>query len=1068
MPHYSRMRRLYASIALSTPMFFSANAFAQSAVEGAIGGTITDSAGAVIPQAQVSVVNNGTNQSFEQTTDTSGFFRFPHLQTGIYMVTVTAPGFAELKDDKVTVAVSRVTDFNKHLSVGSTSQTVSVSAAAPVLNTSSPDIGSEINATDINNLPINGRRWSNFALLTPGVTPSGGFGLLSFRGISGLLNNNTVDGADNNQAFFSEERGRTRLAYSTTEESVQEFQVQTSNYSAQYGRAAGGVINTVTKSGTNQFHGGAFWYYRDNDFGATNPFALQSVLQPGSSVPTQIHIKPKDKRHQFGGSLGGPLLHDKLFFFYAFDRQLHNFPGVSAPSPLFFGELDNIKNGNCVDPANKKNTVTYRTCLHNRGISDTQISAGVAYLNSLIGIVPRTGDQSISFPKLDWQINAANRASFSYNRMRWDSPAGIQTGAVSNRSIDGFGNDFAKIDTGIVRLDTQFSPKLSNEARYEYGRDFEYEFSQPPAPGEPTTGPGGLPPQIAIGNGGITFGTPNFLQRQAYPDEREQDVADNMTLVKGNQTLTFGIDYRHVNDLSNNLFGGFGQYSFNNLADWITDFTYNSGHCDGARDAGLGAFPCYNTFTQGFGQAAFVFNTNEYAGYVQDDWKALPSLTLNLGVRYEYEQLPKPQLPNPALPLTASFPNDGNNVGPRFGFAYDFGAAGKTVLRGGYGIYFGRIINSTIYNALSVTGAPGAQYSVPITPTTSNKGVFSRNATAPAYPGTFTGTVTTNRPQTVVQFASNAQNPLVQEAQLTLEHNVGWNTVLSAHYLLSLGQHLPNFVDQNIAPATSNVTYTVSGGRYDGRQFTVPLYTTRVNPNFAAVTSVLTNINSNYHALVLEANHRFEHNLQFLLNYTFSKALDYNQNTATFTDTNDQTDPFNINPDYGISSLNIPHRFVGSLVWQPTVTTGNRLTGLLANGWTVAPIVTLQSGAPYAWNISGSSGAGLPNTSSTSINGSGGTNYLPFVGRNSQKITRLENVDLRISRGLVFAEKYRVEALGEAFNLFNRENFNAVNTTAYNASGTTLTYQGAFGVPNSAGNGLYRERQLQLALKFSF
>src|SRR5206468_1528049 len=182
----------------------------------------------------------------------------------------------------------------------------------------------------IANLPTNTRRWSTFALSTPGAAPDGTFGLVSFRGISGLLNSNSVDGGDNTQAFFAEERGRTRLAYSLSADAVQEFQVTTSNYSAEYGRAAGGVVNAVTKSGTNQLRGSGFYFIRDNKWGATNPFQTQMQLVGG--VPTTVQLKPKDRRQQFGGTIGGPIRRDRAFFFFSYDQQKRKFPGVAAPN----------------------------------------------------------------------------------------------------------------------------------------------------------------------------------------------------------------------------------------------------------------------------------------------------------------------------------------------------------------------------------------------------------------------------------------------------------------------------------------------------------------------------------------------------------------------------------------------------------------------------------------------------------------------------------------------------------------------------------------------------------------
>src|SRR4030095_11055070 len=199
---------------------------------------------------------------------------------------------------------------------------------APVINTSQQDFSTNLNQTSINELPVNGRRWSNFAILTPGATPDGNFGLISFRGISGLLNNSTVDGGDNNQAFFSEERGRTRSAYSISQGAIREFQVNTSNFSAEYGRSAGGVINAITKSGSNEFHGSGFWYTRNNKWGARNPNSFINRLVNG--VSTRVALKHVDVRHQVGGTIGGPIVKDKAFFFFSYDEQRRNFPGVAV------------------------------------------------------------------------------------------------------------------------------------------------------------------------------------------------------------------------------------------------------------------------------------------------------------------------------------------------------------------------------------------------------------------------------------------------------------------------------------------------------------------------------------------------------------------------------------------------------------------------------------------------------------------------------------------------------------------------------------------------------------------
>src|SRR5215207_1178748 len=234
---------------------FSAVAMAQSTTTGSIGGVVSNPNKEVVPGASVTVRNIGTNKEDTASTDDSGRFKVANLQPGRYAVTVNSTGFSPMTQENVVVEVGRETSLEVALSVGPVTGTVDVSAEAPVINTTQQDFSTNINQTSINELPINGRRWSNFALLTPGAVPDGNFGLISFRGISGLLNNNTIDGGDNNQAFFAEERGRTRISYSVSQAAIREFQVNTSSYSAEYGRSAGGVVNAVTKSGSNELHG---------------------------------------------------------------------------------------------------------------------------------------------------------------------------------------------------------------------------------------------------------------------------------------------------------------------------------------------------------------------------------------------------------------------------------------------------------------------------------------------------------------------------------------------------------------------------------------------------------------------------------------------------------------------------------------------------------------------------------------------------------------------------------------------------------------------------------------------
>jgi hypothetical protein len=1083
--------KLFAFLALSFVLSIG-QAFAQTTT-GGINGTVTDPQGGAVPNAAITVTNLGTNNAVTVNADENGAYRVTNLQPGIYKVETTVTGFAPAIADNITVEVGRSTPVDIPLTLGTATAEVNVTAEAPVVNNTDNTNASNFDQTQINELPINGRRWSNFALLSPSAVPDGTFGLISFRGISGLLNNNTIDGGDNNQAFFSEERGRTRINYSVSQASIREFQVNTSNYSAEYGRSAGGVTNAVTKSGTNEFHGELFYYNRNNGNGARNP----SQFVPSASG-AQIAVKPPDLREQFGGNIGGPIIKDRLFFFFNYDQQRRNFPGVSRfTQPTFFNNLDTV----FVNPPT--NTITQRQALNQRGVTNAQIDTAFNYLLAQTGIFQRNGDQKLFFPKIDWHINDKNVFSVSYNRLRWESFNGIQTQATNTRGVSNIGDDFVEIDSLNARLQSTFSANLINEFRFQYGRDFESQTSSAPLPGEPATAFGGTrSPNVFITNG-LEMGTPTFLERGRFPDERRWQFADTITMVSGRHTFKFGADINKVTDDISNLRFEAGAYSYTGttaLSDFILDFTNwkNPGQfasnlrCPSftlpanpadpvpANNRSVGR--CYaGNYQQGIGVPGIKLGTWDYNFFLQDDFRVSPRLTVNMGIRYEFIKMPGNQLTNTnvgglmpgsiVIPndgrtiteATSTLPNDKNNFGPRIGFAYDLTGDGKTSLRAGYGIYYGRIQSSTIYNALVNTGNPGGQGQYQVGPLVRTP-TATLPVAAPIFPNvlnTAALTVGTTISTAIQFFERDFHAPLINQYDVVFEREIMKNTAVSVSYIGSLGRSLPTFFDLNneLNPTTPTNTYTLVNGPYGGQSFSVPNYRRVPGLPSQAMTRIQSSVKSQYDALVFSFNRRFTDGLQVLASYTFAKSTDTNQNSATFTQTNSPFDIFNGSYDRGPSNFDTRHKVVLSGVWAPTFYKGSKKSFMnyLVNGWSIAPNFNYYSGRPFTGSISG-----------TSINNQFGDSFLPLEGRNTFRLPSLINLDVRLSKRFKFGETMALEFLAEAFNVANRTHVFSVNSTFYARTGTVLTFNNDFGNTSGTDSTLYRERQIQFATRFQF
>jgi len=1032
-------RVLLGTLLVLTLLGLSSTSQAQTIAGGQIVGVVQDPTGAVIPGAQVVVRNVATGIERTLTTSEVGRYQALNLRSGEYEVTVEQSGFATMRHTGIMLEVGSTATVNITLQVAATAEIITVMEDAAIVEPERTAYTITVSQIAVENLPINGRRWENFVLLTPTVQPDGDFGLVSYRGISGLYNNNMVDGADNNQAFFSEARGRTRTSYTVSQAAIKEFQVGLSNYSAEFGRAAGGTVNAVTKSGGNALHGEAFYFIRDDAFNANEPISKAQGFE-----------KQKDTRQQFGFSVGGPIKQDKVFWFLNYDQQHRNFPGIAVDDNLFRDfngnffidpnfDMTLVEFGD--DPASDAPICDFAT------VGQARCQGARDALLSELGPFNRKGLNNVALGKIDWNINPSQSFSVQYNYHKWRSPNGIQTQDRTNDTPLANGFDGVRTDLFLVRLTSLPSASTVNEFRFQYGRDFEFQRQNAPGPSVLQNS------QLDIDGGGMR----NFLPRKAFPDEDRYQWTNNFSWIRGSHTLKFGADINYVRERTINLFQGGGVYDYRSIEDFAMDVPLPGIPLfdDGSRTG-----KHYRDFRQSFdlsgGLGSLFFTTTDWNFYVQDTLKLHPHLTLNLGLRYEYTDLPQPDqsifscigagtcsdfagLPADLQQNAQRMNQDTNNFGPRIGLAWDIGGRQKTVVRAGYGITYGRTTNSALATGLFENNAI----------TRVSIRLRTRDAAAPVFPNTFcspalgtpgadsvcTIPAGVSGSTTFSTFTPDFVRPLIHMMDFEIQQSLSPNMTVSVSYLGSRGLHLPVFPDINfsIPDPSDTVTYvdlatgTVLGGPF-------PFYTgSRPISTFGTIIQAQSVGNSWFNALVLRFKRRFSQGLMFDTHYTWSKALDAGQNSFTFFARFPQfVDPFNTSRDYGPSNFDIPHKSVSQFLWDPPFERiANRGVRNVFEGFKFSGIVTLRDGRAFPEDLDGFSPRAHSATAFFTTNGSGGDDRAPWLGSNTASTTGFATFDFRVTREITITEGTRAVFIWEAFNLFNRSNFNRFTRDAF-------------------------------------
>jgi hypothetical protein len=1010
-------------------------------------------------------------------------------------------------------------------------------------------------------------------LLTPGVTTDGGSGLVSYHGISGLFNNSSVDGVSNQQAFFSEDRGRTAVGYTYSLDAVKEFSVNSSAYSAEFGNAAGGQVNSITRSGTNNMHGDLFYYLRYPSLNALDPFSKGSALARGQT-PTQ----PEHQRQQFGGSFGGPIIKDKIFFFGNYDGQRRSFP-IIYTGPLGSSASNAVNN-----------LVTNGCGASVVGLSSTQCTAALGFITGNIGPQPRVANQDVLLGKLDYQATPNNRLSASFDFMNFRSPNGYdQSPTFSNGSVLQNGSFGTHERYLVASWNTVISSTVVNDFRFQWSRDFQFYGSN-------FSGP-----SVSLGSL-FGYGQRNALPRPAFPDEHRLQFADSISIVHDKHAFKFGVDISPVHELLVNLFNGGGVYSYNYtdasatavLLAWMADVyalplttdssttIISGGQTNSARCYAGGAVDnCIGRHFGSFAQVKDVLNTAQlagkddfydvhYAAYGQDSWKVTPNLTLNLGLRWDMQWIPQPSNPYTANPLALFYTNKIHisklDFGPRFGFAWQ--AAKGTVIRGGYGTFYANTTNSLFYNTRvengvvqktyncnanyspatgSYTSSPqtcfigfpaGSPLSVPAFPNV----LFNTPGPAlqaPPFNGATAVTPTslnvdpgTLNPSSLALRGQspNFLEPMVHELELGVEHEFEGGVSASATLLYTKGQHLPVCPDANVAPAgtpyssagvtinpPATITYNVlplaAGTFVNGTPapgagtITVPFYTSRRTIGVGSVgiiSACQSIVHSQYEGLVTTVKKQFSRGFEFLANYTLAKASDDGQvlgSTGTFSGSSDAPlDPYNQEREWGNSDYDQRQRFVASLLYAPTFKVDNSMLSQLINGFGLSGIINVSSPLPVNALMNSSSSQSFSGigsmvdggvTGGVSLNAGNNAGRIPMVSKNYFRgRTQIRDVDFRITRDFkLYRERYKLQIIGEAFNLFNHTIVTTVNT---GASGTPAAYtfaangsgsctvalvgntnpclapQANFLGTAATSNGLVGARQLQISGKFFF
>ena len=1001
----------------SVGVLFAAVLLAQSdANKGQISGTVYDARQAVIPNASVNIRNVQTGLSRDLTAGDAGQFRAVLLDPGKYEVTVKAPGFADSRLTDVTLNVGSAVDLVVTMQVGTTVTTVEVGET--LINVDLPAPQSVINTEAIQNLPINGRRFQDFATLTPTVQIDPTRGAISFAAQRGINGNAMVDGTDYNNPFFGGLRGGERSGFVPTvpQSAVAEFQVVTAGYAPEYGRSTGGVLNAITRSGANDYHGEGFYQIRHKETGLLTPFNVQVL----------------ETLQQYGGGVGGPIKKDKLFFFAAAERQLSK-----TPRQVYFGSLV--------------------------GFTPTpQTQAAYDFYRSQQGPFKSTNNATTTTGRLDYSFSNGSRLTARLNFSDAAAENAITTGAalptLDNRALTGSGNEGDRTYSGMAQLTSIISPHTANDLRFSGTHENRPRTSNTASANVSN----------AVGN----VGSRNFLP--TVQDDTRYQINDGISMMVGNHNFKLGGDYNYLTTFQFFGFNQFGSWSFqtSDIPTILKAMTVAPGQ-------NLFDIPQIN-YSREIGNLLADYHMHQVAFYAQDAFRISPKFQITYGLRWEGQINPEAvannapvvqaiqavNFPNGARFDPSQLHNNLNQFMPRFGFTWSPAQNNKTVIRGYTGLFyaatpmitFGGTSNNfrnppgdvslllvggssglTLYQMFQQAGYELNSYSLTTLPVIPLDIVQKAAAAAsgggapnPFNQASFTGT------------ANDFQNPRAFQGGLGVDQelNKSWSVGVQANYINTV--HLERNRDYNLPLPTLRAA--------DGRSiFNRAL---RPLPQYGQLTMRESSARSMYRGMVFKTDYRGR-KFQAGFNYTVSQAYsddDNERSAGGFIYDN----PYNLKPEYGFSDFDRRHQLAGYAVAYLPWGIELSATGYHKSGTPVDP-------------LAGSDINGDASNSDRAYQAPG----QPF-GRNSFRNYALHNVNFRFLKNFKIGERVRVQFSTEMFNLFNFDNVivqtGVSNTNQYygpgiNPDGSSAPARATF-IRLKLPNGQYDPNNTQIGFPF--